>query len=412
MSGGLLRTASFSCAVLVAVACAATGSETLPREEDKDSGPAVVPEPDSGMTVEVDSGPDGNAPELPCSPAGWCVTATADPATNFYEVAPVTGAAYALAWVRGRTTFMVFDGAQWNAVPHEHWDGVPKGQKILEALWAQKRSEVFVGGAEGFVARGTEQNGTWTWEREPFPTIDTVRSVWGDADGTMYATTENVLYRRSGAAGSTWTVEFDPRTEADATPELAGLKLAAVFGTSSDDLWLTGAAVPCMVIFHKSAEGWATLAQGTPTIGDPEYCSFSIPPDPVDPWSFDHRPHIVHPHSVGRDAFIAVAQTKSYGSDAFPIRAVIEPPGTLRMKVLTYERGMQSAWTSTGSRSYIAGFGRVLVNPDPLDGGSWEISSIALNGKATLKQFEVIRGTSESDLWLVGDSYALHKTTP
>ena len=47
-----------------------------------------------------------------------------------------------------------------------------------------------------------------------------------------------------------------------------------------------------------------------------------------------------------------------------------------------------------------------------IDAGLYEVSTIALNGAALDVPFHQVRGTSNTNIWAVGQRYALHKTTP
>src|SRR5262249_10357514 len=71
------------------------------------------------------------------------------------------------------------------------------------------------------------------------------------------------------------------------------------------------------------------------------------------------------------------------------------------------------AWALPGTTEvFTASFAQVQRNPDPWGGGNWGFSTIALDGKPTLTMFNAIRGTSPSNIWVVGESYALHKSSP
>lgn len=71
-----------------------------------------------------------------------------------------------------------------------------------------------------------------------------------------------------------------------------------------------------------------------------------------------------------------------------------------------------SLWTTPGS-TWLSGRGLVIRGSgDVLDTSSLELSSVALNGALFNYTLLKIRGTSNTNIWAVGERNALHKTTP
>jgi hypothetical protein len=62
---------------------------------------------------------------------------------------------------------------------------------------------------------------------------------------------------------------------------------------------------------------------------------------------------------------------------------------------------------------WMSGHGRVVHNPNAWsDAGVYTFSTLAINGAPDTNTIYQIRGTSLTNIWAVGASDALHKTTP
>jgi hypothetical protein len=66
--------------------------------------------------------------------------------------------------------------------------------------------------------------------------------------------------------------------------------------------------------------------------------------------------------------------------------------------------GADAVWLTTN--------GLVIRGSDPWAGGAYEISSIALRGSPITNDIHRVRGTSQTNLWAIGDRIALHKSAP
>lgn len=74
---------------------------------------------------------------------------------------------------------------------------------------------------------------------------------------------------------------------------------------------------------------------------------------------------------------------------------------------------LRSFWSPAGDTVWLSGAGLVVQGTNVWDAaGAYRISTIALGGSPLNHVINRVRGTSNSNLWAVGDGYALHKTTP
>ncbi|MBN9166058.1 MAG: hypothetical protein BGO98_22565 [Myxococcales bacterium 68-20] len=76
-------------------------------------------------------------------------------------------------------------------------------------------------------------------------------------------------------------------------------------------------------------------------------------------------------------------------------------------------RNFVSLWTAPNDSIWLGGPNIILRgNQDLTDGGTYDVSTIALKGAWLETPIYQIRGSSHVDRWAVGARYALHKTTP
>ena len=62
---------------------------------------------------------------------------------------------------------------------------------------------------------------------------------------------------------------------------------------------------------------------------------------------------------------------------------------------------------------WLSGWGIILRGNDLVgDAGAYDVSTISLTGAPLATPMYRIRGTESTNLWAIGERYALHKTTP
>ena len=246
-----------------------------------------------------------------------------------------------------------------------------------------------------------------------------------------------------GGGHATWTLEHvvdDPTTPNEA------LYILSAAGTGPDDVWLSGARASllngrvqvCPVIIHKTARGYARVVDHTVRAST----------QPQEPCAAkDGHKHLVIRLSLFGMTFELPSTISGYlprltstGLNAAAglhenflayIRDADTWTGTLTQVAYTPDydflnvpTALTSLWID-GERTWISGWGAMLSTETAYDqwaaggalavgadAGSYELSSVALDGSAIYAPFHQVRGTSTTNLWAVGKRYALHKTTP
>ncbi|AKV00492.1 hypothetical protein AKJ09_07155 [Labilithrix luteola] len=421
------------------VACVADGSTPPPPVADgglAESTPLVPPPTsDAGDAGDVNDGStpdaDANVDVAWCSDAGWCTTRVPDPSIRFYALVPLERRAFALAWIAGRTTPLVFDGNQWNVIAGKPWDDSTKDEQMLYALAAPNDHEMWLGGTNGYFAHAIETNGSWSFTKIDLLTNDTVQSIFAVDATELFVATETRIYHHGGDAGDAgapdagdadagdagdsvdgWVVEYrSPNIDAelkilrpDATP--VPVRFSTLIGNSASDIWLFGRRAICSHIARRTSAGWATLvdtlaARETPGAPDSQVACFARR-------GYVRTSPLTMPSMAGPGAFVAFSDTTAVMEGSMlPTRISVVQRGYL-------PSGTESLWqVPDGPTRYASGYATLMSNPDMVDGGTWAYSTISADGKTpTLRRFTTISGTSEKNMWVAGESYALHRTLP
>ena len=403
------RAAVLAAAATWVAACTAAGSEAPPA-------PVEVPTADASTTIDDaaparDGGADADARPPPlCSDAGWCETDLPAEGLEVRDVWPLASHAFAVYNPKGSTASKVgeFDGVAWTTL---------HSLSAAKAVWASGVDEVLAGGyggpAEAPLLRGVRAAGVWTWSTA-LVGEQTVASIWGSSANDVYAVAApGGLYHR--AASGTWTLEL---------PSDPTLTLARVLGTSATDVWVLGHRGACGFAAHKTNAGFVVVADGVPgtrTLPDGSAVDdcVLVPPavSTATPW-----PSTAFRATLGTEpgvpffppAYAATANELEVSLADRLHRVSVGGDGGLQIQQGAFLLpGLRALWGPTASDVYVAGKGQVLRNRAVWsDGGTFEFSTVALNGTALRVQFRAIRGVGPSNLWVVGDSYALHKTTP
>jgi len=411
---------------LAALAACATSAEEveLPGLEPD----AAVVDPGRSDAAGEPADDAGPKPRIDaCNEEGWCKTTLPDAKLVMRDIWPLEDGAFAIAdgyntgikvleWTSADSTWRYIDDNRQNEVAFA---------EVATKIWAPNRDEVFYTVLPGLVFHGRRPvppETEWSWSSAPIEdrnvtTLDSVLApidlsrklllgVWGTGSD-VYAWHGNTVYRadRSGGAVS-WVAEYvaDDVDSADSQ-----LYFTAMTRAQGGDTWLVGSrrapnGQVCAVIDRKTSAGYQRVVDGTPpscavregsalTLG-------SVVPRSVDALAPNH---IVFRGS-GRSLTGLKAEGAGYVTQTFTI------PDTMI-------RALSSVWVQSPERVWLAGessarYG-VAVTADHMtvDGGVFEISSTASNGAPALIPNQ-IRGTSATNLWIVGDRYALHKTTP
>lgn len=428
----LLASIFAGCALQATAACSSSFDE-----------PTATPEPDAGNTTLADAATDA-LPDASidspldasmCSPVGWCPTKLPNSDFLVQDVWPFEDRAFAV----GISPTLGVKVMEWTAAT-DSWSYIDDETQhasdlgdYIGTLWAPTENELYYTISPGYVYHGTRGAGmAWTWTRHQLPDNSPpsdnglpngmtfyivpqngaatsylrwpALGVFGSTPDDVYAWFTNTIFhwKDDGSGTPAWVAEYtieQPTTSGERTVILSA-------GASpTGEMWFAGARSYgegwCDLVIRKSASGYTRIADGT----------------------------IVNNACAAKPGFLPISG----------IMLNIQPTSTGRIFGLDYNKGVveflpgatDEAWSFHSSRStflgisnayfsmwapsdgefWLAGDGIVVRGSNVLqDTGSWEISSIAENGAPIRSQFYRVRGTSTSNIWAVGNGYALHKT--
>ncbi len=423
-----------------AFACSASGEvdTTTPIDPTEDGGGVTL---DEASTPPRDASlPDGLGVVERCSVAGWCITE-----------APADGFFFKDVWAVGQRAFAVGSSEslgtkflEWDAA--NGWRFIDKGNDFsnttnVRAVWAPDEDEVFVlisdlsgltGGAFGaIIMRGTRPPSPevrWDWTRTFIrcPAMDTTATIGGSGRDDVYAVAcGNVFRLNRGALAPDAGAESDGGDEASpwvqdyvdgdpANPAVFG----AIAGTGPDDMWFVGqrgktASARCVVALRKSQDGYATVIDGVPTAGP------GCTPKP-DVAMLGGALSTVHAPAANS----LVGTTTVTGGAVNELVMIALADGVVQVKRTSAapKFGVQltSPWGTSMDDLWIVahravGAGGGVMRATSLwssDAGSFDYSTLVINGAPNTEPLERLRGTSNENLWAVGRYRAYVKSTP
>jgi len=282
--------------------------------------------------------------------------------------------------------------------------------------------------------------------------------VWGTSADDVYAWYANTIFHRTTAGGGepTWVAEYTADDYAGASDAFFFFSAA---GSGRDDVWFSGTrgryantgVFSCPIVVHKSAEGYRRLVDYTitgtiPTDHTRGACSAKAGALNLQSWfpGFDLGWSVIPPGfiaptqgawltsiaSAGPNAVAGILQGGNLAyieaSDGGIARWIPMGFSPLRRDAPS---SLSSVWIH-GTETWMSGWGAVLRTDTDVDhwstgwrivlptnatdarDGTFDVSTIALNGAPLDAPFHQVRGTSNTNLWAVGARYALHKTTP
>jgi hypothetical protein len=407
------------------MACGASRDDETPRPDDLDGGDAL---PSDGGLKEAttDAGTDASM----CSAAGWCVTGLPDRDVKVKDIWPLEDRAFAvvesgalgvkvLEWDEGSSTWSYIDDNTQNESGYG---------KYVGRIWSPGMNDVYYAVAPATIYHGTRSSpgATWVWQRrrledrtnysgpynDPACLYDSqlgyscaTLGVWGTSKGDLYAWYVNTIYHwKVGDDGKpAWIPEhilgdFDP-----SEPQV----FLSAAGTQSGDVWFSGtrntSSGACGLLVRKTASGYQRIADG---VNDPleRRCGAKEGFLTINGWLTELQPLGVN-QVVGLSNSFDVVRVSVVG-DGYSV-ATSAPPVTVA------PGPWASMWAASPEQVWLSRSGTVIQGSNVwADGGVYQISTIAQKGAPLLRTFYRIRGTSNTNLWLVGDGYALHKTTP
>ena len=412
---------------LAAAACAAVGEEG----SSPDPGPSTVDASTiDASTIDASTVDDGGlTSDDTCSKDGWCKTTLPDVDLSIQDIWPLKGRAFAIAAsaVNGIKVLEWDDSvAEWVYIDDGSQNEAGVGDSIAK-IWAPNDSEVYYAVAPSssrnsprasYIYHGTRSSkspASWTWTRSLFsppvgsPAIRynpaTVFGVWG-VGGDVYAWYVNTVFRLRGSPGAP---EWVPEYTLDGGEDT--MFLFGVNGTSRDDLWLVGARKrdweQCDVIVHKTAAGYRTVTDGTLADPDGNTVPCEVGSGLIEIGGYGDLSSVQSP-SVGEIFSIK-------GADIARIARGKDGDYSVHWSspsVAVASASWLSVWSPSTTETWLSGYGIIVRGSNfGVDGGTYEVSSIALNGAPLRRQFYQVRGTSSANLWAVGEGYALHKSS-
>lgn len=453
------------------VACASSEPSDSSPSADGGGNPSAVP--DGAVVDDAAPAGDGSSGPA-CSPDGWCETAVPDDDLTFVSIWPLEGRAFATAqspevgfkvleWSDADAKWVYIDDKSQNqAAP-----------SFISNVWAPSENEVYYAIARGTIAHGTRPSpgAPWTWKYDALPnnvtmvgsdtTLDRLESlrdpltsdgslptigVWGTSAGDVYAWYTNTIFHRvsENGAAPTWVAEYtadDTSSFSYSGSTIPAYVLAlGATGTGPDDLWFTyvriaaanpGLASACPVIVRKTPAGYSRIADGVVSSPSYEPCTAAPGYLLVGPttagWLTNLQP-------MGNDQVAGVVGGRelvkvSSDGDGYSVTS------TMIMSLGPLQNGhaaptesslinFVSAYATSSSRMWFAAqqhewyqkpyVGNALaVRGDDVwaaGAATYRISSLSLSGAPLAGALPRIRGTSDTNLWLVSKNHALHKT--
>ena len=209
------------------------------------------------------------------------------------------------------------------------------------------------------------------------------------------------LCRRRPSDAAAWSVDYGAASAPE--PEVT---LSALVGRSENDIWVTGqrgSSPSCGLVAHKTAEGWDTVIDEAPM--DFSSCVSS-------------GGGAVLGGPVGKGASTADGELVALvdpgiGVPLSFIRIRHVPGEDVALDLAPRTVSLTSLWGTTSDDLYATRFSLVERGSDIwTDGGAWGVSTVAYEGIPITKPLHVVRGTRSDNVWVAGESYVFHKTSP
>lgn len=440
MKARLIRFALASISVAAfagAAACAASGDDAKPKTNDEGDGGSTVL--DGGSVDEASTDAHFEAGPAPrCSDAGWCVTDLPDTTLMFVDVVAVGSHAFALVSDEsGSNRAVEFD----NATPDGPWryidDGdLNAGRTFPMNLWAPNENEVYVAMADVTPFGGEGTYGTilfrgarpiapakdWTWTSLKFDCdqLDATGRVWGSSPSDVYLASCGVVRRSTAPFGADGTTpdaaSFAVEWSDDDTSQPS--IITDITGSGPGDVWISGYRGPfasCALVVHKTASGYERVIDG---IADPDTYACSDKPgyQRIDTSFNDVQ-------SLGENRFVGVRRVTDTSAVTDAVRIAPHASGGWEVAYASpypeYVTTLSSVWVENESDLWFVvkrmnGSNGAIMRGTNVwsDAGTYEYSTLVLNGAPNGQQLNRIRGTSPSNLWAVGVNRAFHKSTP
>lgn len=409
--------------------------------DDGPSDPGTPADGDGGLRLDagprLDAGADVTADayrEPPtCSRAGWCLTQLPEDQLQLRDIWPFPNRAFAIADSDTvGTKVLEWDGATntWSYIDDNNQN---TGYSITGSTWAPNENEVYysrlVVDFSNFSIQGIAYHGKrpippatdWTWETLPAQTCDRINIpiVRGTGpDDVYFVFCNSVFLLNQGSPGdggttTAWGLKYT--VEGDTS----NVTLTDIVGTGPDDLWIVGGRTwagygGCGFVVRKDASGYKVVADGDADT-DTGACT-----------AREGLARIPGPFQYGNqipdaNQFVGVTYVSDRVTDVTKI--VEATDGTISQTTSHPTVGsdilLNSAWGASLDNLWFVtgrlgnGANTVLHGTNVFsDNGTYQYSTVSMNGEPNPKRLVRIRGTSNTNIWAIGDQRALHKTTP
>ncbi len=431
----LLASASTTLAGFAAFVGCATSDEVIAEETPTPEEAGVLPP--TPTAEAADAAADAtDAVVVTCSLAGWCPTSLPDTDLSIKDIWPVSeDRAFAIAesaTVGVKVLEWRAQDAAWKYIDdntQNQLDGAFAG-----AIWAPNLDTVYYA-VGSYIYRGTRlaPPGTgWSWSRQKLEDNSHVGDpthaahdhgrpggksypavgVWGVDANNVYAWYSNTVFhwKSEGGAASSWVEEYVLDDPDQASEHLFFVSAA---GSGPDDVSFAGvrkqawtlstSTRDCAILVRKTSGGFARVADGTLTAGDCAERAGLPRVGGAQGWLTDIQS--TAPGAItGLKAGMEIVQLSAEG-----VTVSDEPVASFpSLGIYTFS----SFWRSPSHGWLTAAPGIVIRGDATGDGGSYAISSLALDGNPIRVDMNRVRGTSDTNLWAIGNGYAFHKTTP
>ncbi len=420
-------------AAVFAVACAASGTDAKDAPQP-DSGGSVAVLPDGG-SAESDADPDASVDVPQCSEAGWCATALPDPDLSMRDISVLEHRAFAVA----ESPTLGVKVLEWDEA--DGWKYIDDGSQnefgigeFVGKVWAPNDDEVYYGVDPGYIYHGKRPvppETAWSWTRNRLQDDDgnpvglgpggkalsaitkrDVIGVWGTSASDVYAWIANRIYRWKSVDGGTpgWALEH---VADDADPD-EYLFFSGAAGTGPDGVWFSGTRArdniwQCALVVRKSVSEYRRVADGV--LPRPQGACTPRDGTLLIGGSVGWLSSI---HALSPDGIIGLNHAPDIFSGVRNVVKISANGDTYSVAVSSVPTPSSGSWlyslASVQEGLWLGGWGRVVRGTDVWDGGRYELSTVALQGPLNRPVLQV-RGTSNTNLWAIGDDYALHKTT-
>ncbi|MDF2692814.1 MAG: hypothetical protein K0S65_1197 [Labilithrix sp.] len=409
-------------AMIAAFVACTVSEENLPSNGEPDAaGPSDA---SVGRDVAFASDAIEEERDASCSDEGWCKTALPAQSLVIRDIWPFADRAFAVA----ESYSLGIRVMEWTAATSK-WeyidDNTPNdvSAEYTTKIWAPNPNEIYVAIAPFSIYRGVRGAEGWTWKIETvanapappagdYPKAESL-GVWG-TENEVYAWYLNTVYRRNPSGE--WVAEYI--AEDKDSPDEIMLFMGAA-GIDTDNIWFSGVrfvtdGYKCTFLMRKVVGDYRRIADAirnadyrTPCVPRPGFSLLDAKDVPVELQSRD-----------GKHFFLASSNNNG-------VYRIEEDDGGIDASLVAVPRALidtpqwSTLWAESNDRVWLGGGGRggsswgALLRGDGVwDGGKFEYSSTTTGGVPLHQRPTQIRGTSTANIWVVGEGYALHKTTP